>query len=402
MQRMAEEQRCAAFIDDMRDELIQKFHSVMPLADKLLQMKHIDQEAYADISVQSTNQNKMRELYKSLNNAASKAAFYEALRHLDFYLFKDLEEKYSRKGSQRADNETGTNLKERWQKNSKKHRTKFEDLLKDPELESLGNGKLFLCAKSEYKIGSGAEGTHVYIGMRDDGTEVAVKRMIKDNHKQLKDEMNILRDPKLEHKNIVKYLDFTEDRHFDYLCLQLCEYDFEDYKKTKELDQDALKKVTNEVLLGLQALHNAGIIHRDLKPSNILIDVEGNVRLADFGISRFVNQGASTVHTSRAGTRGWEATEILKGKADGRCGYKTSTDIQVAGMLGYYILSGGNHPFGTSYEVEDNIRKGNYQLDERTDVEAKDLIEKMIAHEPQDRLSVKEAVEHPYFWNDDG
>ncbi|MCJ8748914.1 hypothetical protein PDJAM_G00170120 [Pangasius djambal] len=224
--------------------------------------------------------------------------------------------------------------------------------------------------------------------MRDDGTEVAVKRMIKDNHKRLKDEMNILRDPKLEHKNIVKYLDFTEDRHFVYLCLQLCEYDFEDYKKTKELDQDALKKVTNEVLLGLQALHNA--------------DVEENVRLADFGISRVVNQGASTVHTSRAGTRGWEATEILKGKADGTCRYKTSTDIQVAGMLGYYILSGGNHPFGTSSEEEDNIRKGNYQLDERTDVEAKDLIEKMIAHEPQDRLSVREAVEHPYFWDDKG
>ncbi|KAM9441012.1 serine/threonine-protein kinase/endoribonuclease IRE1-like [Clarias gariepinus] len=236
--------------------------------------------------------------------------------------------------------------------------------------------------------------------MRDDGTEVAVKRMLKDDNEQLKKEMKILRDLKLEHKNIVRYLDFTEDRNFVYLCLQLCEYDFEEYKKTSKLDQDALKKVMKEVLLGLQTLHNAKIIHRDLKPWNILIDVEGNARLADFGISRMINQNASTVHTSRAGTRGWEAAEILN--TDGTCGYKTSTDIQVAGMLMYYILSGGKHPFGTGNETEENIRKGNYQLDETTDVEAKDLIEKMIAHKPEARLNVKEAVEHPYFWDDKG
>lgn len=70
-------------------------------------------------------------------------------------------------------------------------------------------------------------------------------------------------------------------------------------------------------------------------------------------------------------------------------------------MLVHYILSGGRHPFGKYSEVESNIAKGNYQLDERTDVEAKDLIGKMIAFEPQDRLSAKEAVEHPYFWDDD-
>lgn len=69
-------------------------------------------------------------------------------------------------------------------------------------------------------------------------------------------------------------------------------------------------------------------------------------------------------------------------------------------MLVYYILSGGIHPFGEDYIVEENIRRGNYQLDQTTDVEAKDLIEKMIAPEPQDRLSVAEAIDHPYFWDD--
>lgn len=76
--------------------------------------------------------------------------------------------------------------------------------------------------------------------------------------------------------------------------------------------------------------------------------------------------------------------------------------LQVAGMLVHYILSGGIHPFGKHLEVEVNIKEGKYQLDEGIDVEAKDLIERMIAKEPRKRPSIKEAVEHPYFWNDEG
>ncbi|KAM9441011.1 putative serine/threonine-protein kinase ireA [Clarias gariepinus] len=350
----------ADFVEAKRDELIQRVSLVMPLADELLQGNHINHESYANIQAESTTRKRMRELYKSLNNEQSKAAFYEALKKYEPYLVKELEGKYRRQdgdvvedmrkrpnenqsldqqfdGPQRVDNETHTKLKEQWVEKSKKYRKTFQELIEDPDLKSVGNGKLFLCIKNKYKIGRGAPGTQVYIGMRDDGTEVAVKRMVQDDNKQLKDEMKVLRNPKLEHKNIVRYLDFSEDQDFVYLCLQLCEYDFEEYKKTSKPDQDSLKKVMKEVLLGLQALHDARIIHRDLKPWNILIDVEGNARLADFGISRMINQDVSTVHTSRAGTRGWEAAEILN--TDGTRRYKTSTDIQVCLIVSNVFLN---------------------------------------------------------------
>ncbi|KAM6894388.1 uncharacterized protein PEZ65_022074 [Lycodopsis pacificus] len=94
------------------------------------------------------------------------------------------------------------------------------------------------------------------------------------------------------------------------------------------------------------------------------------------------------------------AKETLEGGAD--TPYKWSTDIQVAGMLIYYILSGGHHPFGDEdYECEHNIHKGNYTLDLVEDVVAKDLIEWMINKEPKDRPQVEECLSHPFFWKRD-
>ncbi|XP_065108623.2 uncharacterized protein [Paramisgurnus dabryanus] len=121
--------------------------------------------------------------------------------------------------------------------------------------------------------------------------------------------------------------------------------------------------------------------------------------MADFGLSRRLEDG-STVYTVRAGTRCWEAVETLDQTE--RTGYKTSSDVQVAGMLVYYLLSVGKHPFegNNLWEQEAKIREGNYSLDEVDDVVAKDLIERMISKVPEERPTVDEALNHPYFWDD--
>uniref|UniRef100_A0A673NKX2 Protein kinase domain-containing protein n=1 Tax=Sinocyclocheilus rhinocerous TaxID=307959 RepID=A0A673NKX2_9TELE len=290
-----------------------------------------------------------------------------------------------------------------WRQISRRWRSKLEKLANIDSSNTNRLGNLTLVLTDEFRIAKGSDGTEVFLGLRDDGTEVAVKRMIKFNYQDLRNEEEFLRLPELDDPSIVRYVDFAEDAHFGYLVLQLCEYSLEEYIQDHLPDDRAerslvLKKLVKEVLCSLQVLHDkkTKVLHRDIKPQNVLI---GRTRLADFGISRRLKQGETTLRTSIAGTRCWKAKETINQKVN--TGYKRSSDIQVAGMLVYYILSGGHHPFGEDVDCEYNISRGRYSLEHLEDDVAKDLVKWMINENPNERPTVEQTLAHPFFWTDD-
>ncbi|XP_051744298.1 uncharacterized protein LOC127509541 isoform X3 [Ctenopharyngodon idella] len=419
------ERRHAQFVNNRRADLVQRVIAVMDIADALKSAEIIQPETYSNIYAASTRMEKMRELLDALNTDQAKSAFYSLLKDKESSLVVDLEQqgvKQGIKGAQTSSEvlenksrpqnaetlqvqtiEQKTEEKQiMWNKSSKTHSTKIEELLKKTDIKKVGN--LYFYKDEKYVIGSGGSSSQVYIGLSEDGTEVAIKRIMKNpkNNKDFDNELKCLQDLKLESKYIVRYVTFVADEDFYYLANQLCEYDLEDYMKElrqqeRNDKENILRKIVKEMLLGLQVLHRAEVIHRDIKPRNVLIDSGKNARLADFGLSRKLEEGRSTVHTVRAGTQGWEATEILNQTEKGH--YKKSSDIQVAGMLVYYILSDGKHPFG-DMDREGNIKIGKYTLEHVQDIVAKDLIEWMINKEPAERLTIDEVLRHPYFWDD--
>ncbi|KAI4900145.1 hypothetical protein NFI96_023874, partial [Prochilodus magdalenae] len=294
----------------------------------------------------------------------------------------------------------------KWHQISHRWRPKLEELANIDASKVYKLGSLTIGVGSEFQIAKGSDGTEVFLGLRDDGTEVAVKRMLKSNYEDLKNEEEFLRLPELDNPSIVRYVDFVEDQLFGYLVLQLCEHTLEEYiqdhlPEDSREQQAVLKKIVKEVLCSLKVLHSEDIkvLHRDIKPQNVLIDITGKARLADFGISRRLNSEQTTLRTSAAGTKYWKARETIE--EDSNSTYKRSSDIQVAGMLVYYTLSGGHHPFGKGVRCESNILDGKYSLEHLKDDTAKDLVEWMISDDVKTRPKVEETLAHPFFWTDE-
>jgi serine/threonine-protein kinase/endoribonuclease IRE1 len=246
-------------------------------------------------------------------------------------------------------------------------------------------------------------GTSVYIGILEDGSEVVVKRMLIESCKDAaENERNILSLIKTgKSPFIVSYRHFLKDSTFMYLIVDLCEETLEEYVPFQNIQHLRIhgRRMIKEMLTGLEFLHDQGILHRDLKPSNILVDVEGHMRLADFGISRVLNEDETTAYTDAKGTERWMAVEVIETiDQAGKGRFKRKSDIQSAGMISFFILTKGGHPFGsTRYERMVNIVAGNpVNLNNLDDPDARQFVSRLISRWVLDRPYAHEALLHPF------
>jgi serine/threonine-protein kinase/endoribonuclease IRE1 len=251
-------------------------------------------------------------------------------------------------------------------------------------------------------LGKGSMGTSVYVGIMEDGAEVAVKRILKQEFEDAaQNELEILsRIDASKSPFIVSYRKWLNDATFVYIVLDLCEETLKEHVCTQSLEylQDHGPRMIKEILRGIEFLHSRKILHRDLKPSNVLVDLEGHMRLADFGISRVLNEEETTVHTGAKGTRDWMPTEVIEVINKEEMGrFKKQSDVQVAGMIAFFILTKGEHPFGPALKRMRNISKGNpVNLRMLRDRQVRKFISWLISHNIDDRPYAAEALADPF------
>jgi serine/threonine-protein kinase len=144
---------------------------------------------------------------------------------------------------------------------------------------------------------------------------------------------------RLSHPNVVSVYDFAEASGQACVVMELMEgRSLRTLLSDKSLSTRGLLELLEKVAGGVQHAHEHGIIHRDLKPENILVSTGGEPKVADFGLARLVEAGASvSASGTRKGTPLYMAPEQVEGRAHE---ITPRTDVYALGILLYEILAG--------------------------------------------------------------
>lgn len=282
-------------------------------------------------------------------------------------------------------------------------------------------------------IGEGAYGMVVSAYDNETQTKVAIKKISPFEHQtycqRTLREIKIL--TRFNHENIIDIRDILRadsiDALRDVLIVQcLMETDLYKLLKTQRLSNDHICYFLYQILRGLKYIHSANVLHRDLKPSNLLLNTTCDLKICDFGLARVADpeHDHTGFLTEYVATRWYRAPEIMLNSK----GYTKSIDIWSVGCIlaemlsnrpifpGKHYLDQLNHILGIlgSPSKEDlaciiNEKARSYlqslpykpkipwtRLYPSADEHALDLLEKMLTFNPHSRITVEDALSHPY------
>ncbi|CAH9059330.1 unnamed protein product [Cuscuta epithymum] len=253
-------------------------------------------------------------------------------------------------------------------------------------------------------LGRGTFG-HVYVGFNSDNGEMCAMKEVtlfsddaksKESAKQLAQEISLL--SRLRHPNIVQYYgsEMVGDKLYIYLEYVSGGSIYKLLQDYGPFGETAIRSYTQQILSGLAYLHAKNTLHRDIKGANILVDPNGRIKLADFGMAKHIT--GQSCPLSFKGSPYWMAPEVIKNSN----GCNLAVDIW---SLGCTVLEmATSKPPWSQYEgVAAMFKIGNSKelptIPEHISDEGKDFIMKCLQREPLKRPTASQLLDHPFVKN---
>ncbi len=281
------------------------------------------------------------------------------------------------------------------------------------------------------KIGEGTYGVVFKGRNKKTGEIVAMKKIRLESEEEgvpstAIREISLLKE--LQHPNIVTLQEVIMQESRLYLIFEFLTMDLKRYIDTavgpKEfVDPQLVKSYCYQIMQAMLFCHQRRVLHRDLKPQNLLIDKNGAIKLADFGLARAFGIPVR-VYTHEVVTLWYRAPEILLGSTK----YSCPVDIWSIGCI-LSEMATKKPLFQGDSEIDQLFRifrvlttpteelwpgvsqlpdfKATFpswnsfsleeQAKDKLDDLGLDLLKKMLIYNPAERISAKQALHHPYF-----
>eukprot|EP00163_Fabomonas_tropica_P022294 TRINITY_DN3888_c1_g1_i4.p1 TRINITY_DN3888_c1_g1~~TRINITY_DN3888_c1_g1_i4.p1 ORF type:complete len:366 (-),score=73.76 TRINITY_DN3888_c1_g1_i4:216-1313(-) len=202
---------------------------------------------------------------------------------------------------------------------------------------------------------------------------------------------------KLNHRNVVNLKEVLDDPEDEKLYLVLdyidggCVQQEEDRRLKTKFSFEKARKYFRDVVLGLNYLHESQVIHHDLKPENLLVSSDETVKIGDFGVSLLFQEGDDVVNKI-PGTPAFVAPECIQGAFHGM-----QADVWSLGICLYQFVC-GDVPFlaNSPPELFDRICSIEPSYPEALPDDLKDLLQKLLIKDPENRITLTEVRVHPW------
>ena len=251
------------------------------------------------------------------------------------------------------------------------------------------------------ELGAGSFGRVLLVQHKVTQAKYAIKAIDKRNKANIQEKPYFRREIEImyrvHHPNVVKLFGHFEDNNYCYFIMEYIAggniYALVPKTSLRSVTTQQIASIMKDVISAVYFLHhmNPKIVHRDIKPENVLLD-KGNVaKLTDFGWSNYM-QGDNK-RTTVCGTPVYLAPEIINNQ-----GHDEHVDIWCIGVLLFELMAGYSPWQGDDVQtVRYNINRLKIRWPRNMDHDAADLISKILKYNPEERLTLRQMLAHPFF-----